>query len=196
MVGAIIFGLIATMGCVTSYTPVKPINPIYEDKTYPAGYVGNVTGSIHVQVMIVDGLDEQRIIDALQYVPQWINFEIIPDDPKLYMIETEGEYKGMHVPMRDNMIVVFDATKQPDMKPIGAAFIDSGNGMRCGIGVNPSDTSMVIGMRVFHEMLHSIGNNGDADEMNTNASYKIYGSQEIFDQYRYYGYLEATYRGE
>ena len=178
-------------------TYVMPCDPIIEDKDYEQGYIGPVTGTVKYRVMILDNLDTQYICDALQYVPGWIEFEIVPPDNTMYAIETTGDHIGMHYPLENNLIVVFDGDGYEDMNAAGCSYYNKYDvSNRCGIAMFDTDTRITIGMRVYHEILHGIAKDAEADQMEENKMYDGYQGATVFEQYEYYGFLMTKYRGD
>lgn len=182
-------------GCLTDNT-IRAVAPEVDNRVYTQGYTGAVEGSIMYDVMIVDNVDTQFVLDALQYVPNWIEFTIVPIDTEQYVIETEGRFIGSHIPTRDNLIVVYDFEEHEHEDVAGAAYIGYGNGHRISISVIDGDTAFDLGMRIYHEVLHTVEIGGEADTMNTNSGFVVYRYLDIFEQYKFYGYLMCKYRGD
>lgn len=178
-------------GCMDVWTPDEPISPVADTTEYPTGYTGNIVGSVHYDVMICDGVDTQIVIDALQYIPQFYDFTIVQTNTNAYMEETVGDRIGMHIPLRDDLLIICKGDRAHS-NTAGAAYITTGNGHRICAGVYDTDTPLVLGMRVYHEALHAQSLSGDADEMNANPLYgTVYTKYTIFEQSKYYSYLLA-----
>ena len=198
----VIIGMVATMvmftGCTDKYIPATPVAPVCEDATYACGYTGEVSGTTHYKVIILDDINTQFVCDALQYVPGWYDFEIVSPDSSLYMVETKGIHTGAPIPMQDNLIVVFDAEKRGVTTWAGLAYFGGSAHWknRVCIAVFDMDDRLTIGARIYHEVLHCTGQNGDADEMDTCIDYRAYTGHTTLNQERYYMYLLAKYRGD
>lgn len=166
--------------------------PVHEEKQYEAGYTGDVSGNVHYNIMIVDDVNTQTVVNALQYVPNMFEFTIVKPDNSLYIIETLGPYAGMHLPTCDDYIVVYDGDKYPECQAGGMAWF-AGNGHRIGIAVYDRDSEVIIGNRIFHEVIHAQQGNGTADNMTFNLDYMC-ANQTTFEQFAYYEYLLDTVR--
>jgi hypothetical protein len=161
--------------------------------------VGDIHGTIHYDVMVLDGLDTNRVRSSLLYVPNWIEFTIVPIDKSQYVVETNGEWVGFKYPIRDNLIVVFDGDN--GFKYAGGALISEGNGHRIGVAMYDRDSNYDLGMRIFHEALHTVELGRSADAMMTEPAFYTWSLQPLREhsiqwERLYYDYLMVKFRGE
>lgn len=182
-------------GCMDKWQPDEPVCPVTDTTVYPNGYTGNIIGSVHYDVMICDGIDTKTVTDALQYIPSFYDFSIVQTNSSEYLVETCGNRIGMHIPLRDNLLVVCKG--DPAGNAAGAAYITSGNGHRICAAVYEYDNAVTLGTRIYHEALHAQSHTGDADDMNTEIQYNtICKNMVVYDQTKYYTYLLAKDRGD
>ena len=195
LIGFMVFGFMMLTGG-TEYISPSPIEPIPDKEVHKCGYTGEVTGTVRYDVMILDGLDEQEIYNSLLYVPSVIEFNIVEPDATQYVIETKGEFTGAHFPMHDNLMIFIDGDKYPELKAAGLAWFNDDITHRVCICVYDKDSNASVGIRAWHEILHSIAKDGDADCMDSDLGYKVFKDRKLFKQYEYYGYLMVKYQGD
>lgn len=167
-------------------TPTPPPTPV------PSPEVSRT----RFDIMVLDGLNETRIRNAVSIVPQHVSLSIIsPDESRYEMDTTDGDWKGFTYPRKDtdNLIVVFDGPKR-GFKYGGGACIWDKNYHR--IGLSGTESSLfVLGLRFEHEILHIIEMDYikrtgaqlqfDADQLWTNTSFRAWlepSVRECFNQ--------------
>jgi len=102
--------------------------------------------------------------DATKYILPCITFAKIPDSGN-YIVQHNSIYGDFPVPKNDWCICLFkfDDPLFHMTNAIGLTF-----GKKCTVGWRDIDTSVTLGLRIWHESLHAMG--GDADGMVTSSS--------------------------
>jgi hypothetical protein len=163
--------------------------------TTNAVYTGSISGPVHYDVMILDGVDTNFVVQSLQYIPQWIEFTIVEPNAAEYKINDEG----IKVPTRDNLIVV--CADSGKAKYAGLAYIGDGNGHRVAVIKFDTDSHYRFGMRVYHEVLHTVENGCAADKMMSDVGFPLWAGMPLRDhsiqwERLYYDYLSIKLRGD
>lgn len=169
--------------------------PDVASEDYSTVYTGDIVGPVHYDVMVLDGIDSGFVVQSLQYIPQWIEFTIVEPNTTDYKINDEG----FKVPTRDNLIVVCSGSTMD--KYAGLAFIGEGNGHRVSVAKYDTDSHYKFGMRVYHEVLHTVEKGCSADKMMADVGFPIWAARPLTDhslqwERLYYDYLSIKLRGD
>lgn len=170
------------------------------DQTCAARGMGNVVGNDLgndlgklMRIYIEPTVDRDKVLRALRIVPGFWKFAVREWD-ELKFEELGGEWKGFILPLGDNEIAIFDGAIRKVKYAGGTA------GRRVGVAVFGWENELMLGLRIWHELLHTEGL--DADGLLTNKSFtrwlpeRIHGffkesvsEHSWFWQIAYYTYL-------
>lgn len=136
-------------------------------------------GNLHkviFDVMILDGIDKNYVERALLTIPNAVGFRFVPVNwEELDTDKKEGSswYGFVYPkPWRDNLIVVFDGKLRNFIYGGGACIWDE-KYHRIGISTYGVETSAYdLGLRIWHEITHSIRKSAEADQLFSNMDYR------------------------
>ncbi len=144
-------------------TPSTPVNVTYD------------TLHRHVyDVMILDGIDQDFIKNALMNIPNLFGFRIIPENPDDYEVDKSNtDWKNFVYPRknRDYLIVIFDGSARGFKFGGGACILDE-KYHRAGISTAGITSALDMGLRIWHELQHCTDKDNSADLLYKNPSFK------------------------
>lgn len=97
----------------------------------------------------------QRLEPCLSQIPPFFTFTVRTGTPKITIIsETDPLWKGFPFPVPQRTAYVFD-------DDIPARALGGGVDLRAAIRVRPEDSDAVVILRLWHELLHAVGQPAD-----------------------------------
>jgi len=99
---------------------------------------------------VVDPIDEALLLRALLKVPSFFSIIRVEYNPSQVTWYTTGAWKGWPMPVAENHIVVVDGDKR------GLQYNGGTVGSRCAVAMRPYDSSGELGVRIWHELLHTL----------------------------------------
>ncbi len=122
------------------------------------------------EVMIVDSIDEEKLIRGLMLCPNVFGYTVVEDNPARYYY-TQGSFwegsGGVPFPhnYERNLILVVDKDNYPDCQFAGVTIPPSGD---CVIVMEDIWTEKVISNVIYHECTHNIETSNQIDHMTQN----------------------------
>jgi len=96
-----------------------------------------------------------RLAPCLAEIPAYFSFDIQTGAPPTLVIsETDPLWQGFPFPVHAGTVYIFD-------DEIPARAVGGGGGMRASIRVRPEDRVDVLVLRLWHELLHAVGQPAD-----------------------------------
>ena len=96
-----------------------------------------------------------RLAPRLAEIPAYFSFDIQTGAPPTLVIsETDPLWQGFPFPVHAGTVYIFD-------DEIPARAVGGGGGMRASIRVRPEDRVDVLVLRLWHELLHAVGQPAD-----------------------------------
>lgn len=124
----------------------------------------NIIGK-EIKVYIEPALDYNFVISALKLIPNFWKFSVREWDPDKVK-ELSGSWDNFLIPLEDDAIVIFAANQVN----YGGGAHGDGEGPEddgAGIAIFQGDTEFSLGLRIWHELLHTEGLPADSMMYNT-----------------------------
>lgn len=99
---------------------------------------------------VVDPIDEALLLRALLKVPSFFSIIRVEYNPSQVTWYTTGAWKGWPMPVAENHIVVVDGDKR------GLQYNGGTVGSRCAVAMRGGDTPRELGVRIWHELIHTL----------------------------------------
>jgi len=129
-------------------------------------------------VLVPGRLDQALVRQALDAVPSTVwafRFEEPRENVNWHVWH---DWHDMPFPLRDGTILVFSATDYPVEGVAGGAA-----GSRCSVGVFGTETDEVLGLRCWHELLHTLPGVETSDGMLDSGAFRAYLAENYPQMY-------------
>lgn len=101
------------------------------------------------KVMVIDGIDQSFVEDALFFMPNYFSFKLLPDNPEKY--KCAGDYPP--IPQETWMILVYNSTKYAPT-PYSGLFLSTNGCPKIMVGTSGAESKLDVGLLIYHEILH------------------------------------------